>query len=67
MKKFLSGLILLCLTTSVFAEGYQVNMLSARQTGMGHMGAALKLGAESQHFNPAGMGFLDKSVDISAV
>lgn len=66
MKKFLSGLILLCLTTSVFAEGYQVNMLSARQTGMGHMGAALKLGAESQHFNPAGMGFLDKSVDISA-
>jgi long-chain fatty acid transport protein len=48
------------------AEGYQVNTLSAKQTGMGHVGAAMKLGAESMHFNPAGLGFLDKTLDLSA-
>lgn len=31
---------------------------------MGHVGVAMKLGAESQFFNPAGMGFLDKTMDI---
>ena len=39
------------------AEGYQINTLSARQNGMGHTGTALKLGAESMIFNPAGLGF----------
>lgn len=48
------------------AEGYQVNSQSARQAGMGHTGAAMKLGAESMHFNPAGLGFLAKTVDLSA-
>ncbi|MDR1402375.1 MAG: outer membrane protein transport protein [Tannerellaceae bacterium] len=48
------------------AEGYQVNSQSARQAGMGHVGAAMKLGAESMHFNPAGLGFLDKTLDLSA-
>jgi long-chain fatty acid transport protein len=48
------------------AEGYQVNTLSARQLGMGHTGVALKLGAESQYFNPAGMAFMDSQVEASA-
>jgi long-chain fatty acid transport protein len=48
------------------AEGYQVNSQSARQAGMGHVGVAMKLGAESMHFNPAGLGFLDKTIDLSA-
>lgn len=47
------------------AEGYQVNSQSAKQSGMGHIGAAMKLGAESMHFNPAGMVFMDKNVDLS--
>ena len=34
------------MTAPAFAEGYQVNSLSARQTGMGHTGVALKLGPE---------------------
>ncbi len=51
---------------SGWAEGYQVNTISARQTGMGHTGFALKLGAESQLFNPAGMAFLENQVDASA-
>ncbi|WP_085535312.1 OmpP1/FadL family transporter [Massilibacteroides vaginae] len=47
------------------AEGYQVNVQSTKQSGMGHVGAAMKLGAESMHFNPAGLGFLDKQIDLS--
>lgn len=48
------------------AEGYQVNTLSAKQLGMGSSGAALKLGAESMHFNPGALGFLGKQLDLSA-
>lgn len=48
-----------------WAEGYQVNSISARQNGMGHTGTALKLGAESQFFNPAGLAFMDGTVDFT--
>lgn len=48
------------------AEGYQVNAQSSKQSGMGHVGAAMKLGAESMHFNPAGLGFMTSNVDLSA-
>ena len=47
------------------AEGYQVNTLSARQNGMGHTGTALKLGAESNIFNPAGLAFMNGMIDLS--
>ena len=50
----------------VKAEGYQVNSLSTRQLGMGHTGIAMKLGSESQFFNPAGMAFMDNNIDLSA-
>lgn len=50
----------------VAAEGYQVNAQSTKQSGMGHVGAAMKLGAESMHFNPAGLAFMDKNIDLSA-
>ena len=68
MKKstFLLSLLLAAGSTSVMAEGYQVNTLSAKQSGMGHVGTGMKLGAESMHFNPAGMAFMDKTLDISA-
>lgn len=49
---------------ALWAEGYQVNTLSARQLGMGHTGTALKLGAESMMFNPAGLAFSDKTLDL---
>lgn len=54
------------LPLSALAEGYQVNTISTRQLGMGHTGFALKLGAESQFFNPAGMAFMDRQIDLSA-
>lgn len=47
------------------AEGYQVNSQSARQAGMAHTGTALKLGAESMLFNPAGMAFMNSKFDVS--
>ena len=52
--------------THAKAEGYLVNAQSAKQSGMGHVGTAMKLGAESMHFNPAGLVFMNKSIDISA-
>ncbi|MGM9863553.1 MAG: OmpP1/FadL family transporter [Lepagella sp.] len=58
-----TGCLLGALTAA--AEGYQVNTLSARQLGMGHTGVALKLGAESMIFNPAGLGFSSKALDLT--
>lgn len=58
-----TGCLLGALTAA--AEGYQVNTLSARQLGMGHTGVALKLGAESMIFNPAGLGFSSKTLDLT--
>ena len=47
------------------AEGYQVNLQSQRQTGMGHTGTGLLLGSESMHFNPGALGFLSTKYNIS--
>ena len=66
MKKLLTFFAAIATTISLYAEGYQVNSLSTKQNGMGHTGTALKLGAESMIFNPAGMGFLDKKLDVNA-
>ena len=52
-------------TTELSAEGYQVNNLSTRQTGMGHVGTAMKLNSESIFFNPAGAAFQDSKFDLS--
>lgn len=66
MKRILSASVGVMLAVSAVAEGYQVNTLSARQGGMGHTGVSQKLGAESMYFNPAGLGFMDKTLDLSA-
>ena len=42
-----------------------MNSLSARQGAMGHVGVAMKLGSESMHFNPAGLVFMKKPMDMS--
>lgn len=52
-------------TNSAKAEGYQINAQSTRQLGMGHTGVALKLGAESMLFNPAGMAYQPSKFDVS--
>lgn len=71
MKKFFLSLLAAIILLPVFAEGYQVNVLSTKQTGMGHVGVGMKLGTESMHFNPAALVFMkhafDFSVGVSAV
>lgn len=71
MKKFFLSLLAAITLLPVFAEGYQVNVLSTKQTGMGHVGVGMKLGTESMHFNPAALVFMkhafDFSVGVSAV
>lgn len=52
-------------TLAMMAEGYQVNTFSAKQEGMGHVGVAMKLGAESQIFNPAALSFMNKTMEVS--
>ncbi len=65
MKKSFLLVAAVCSALSVAAEGYQVNTFSTRQEGMGHVGVAMKLGAESNIFNPAGVAFSDKTLDFS--
>ena len=62
-----SAIIALCLASALAAsaEGYQVNTFSAKQEGMGHVGVAMPLGAESQLFNPGALAFSDKTFEIS--
>lgn len=66
MRKTLFIFIAACLAAFVWAEGYQVNLSSVRQTGMGHTGVAMKLGSESMFFNPAGLVWMDQPIDVSA-
>jgi len=63
MNKVLFVVLAAC--SLIFAESYQVNTLSAKQLGMGHTGAGIKLGSESMNFNPGALGYLDKTLDIS--
>lgn len=66
MKKILLSLAAAAVATGAWAEGYQVNNMSAKQTGMGHVGAAMKLNAESIFFNPAATACQSSKFDISA-
>ncbi|MDE5607633.1 MAG: outer membrane protein transport protein [Muribaculaceae bacterium] len=64
VRKSILALAAAASVLSASAEGYQVNTLSARQLGMGHTGTGQHLGGESMFFNPAGLGFLDKQVEV---
>lgn len=66
MKKILLVLTAATIASGVYAEGYQVNNMSAKQTGMGHVGTAMKLNSESIFFNPASAAFQTSQFDISA-
>ncbi len=66
MKKSFLLIWLIGACTSAWAEGYQVNNMSARQAGMGHVGTAMQLGSESIFFNPAATVFQRSRFDFSA-
>lgn len=64
-KRAMAVAAVCAISLPAFAEGYQINSQSARQWGMAHTGTALKLGAESMLFNPAGMAYMNSKMDIS--
>ena len=64
MKKLFLLLSTAAVTSGAYAEGYQVNNLSSKQNGMGHVGTAMKLNSESIWFNPAAASFQDTRFDI---
>lgn len=66
MNRFITAAATLAIALPALAEGYQINTLSAKQLGMGHAGVAMKLGAENMIFNPAGMAFSERTLDITA-
>ncbi|TCO09150.1 OmpP1/FadL family transporter [Natronoflexus pectinivorans] len=66
MRKLSLITLLLGISITIGAEGYQVNLQSNRQTGMGHTGAGQSLGATSIHFNPGAMGMMNSQFDFSA-
>ena len=47
MKKIFLLLAAAAAASGAYAEGYQVNNLSSKQNGMGHVGTAMKLNSES--------------------
>lgn len=65
MKKIFLLLTAAAISSGAMAEGYQVNNMSAKQTGMGHVGTAMKLNSESIFFNPAATSFQTSKFDIS--
>jgi long-chain fatty acid transport protein len=68
MKLFRKAVLTAAAVLSVLsanAEGYQINSQSSRQWGMAHTGTALKLGAESMLFNPAGLSYMNSKFDVS--
>ncbi|MDR2585977.1 MAG: outer membrane protein transport protein [Prevotellaceae bacterium] len=67
MRKFILSIVATtAVMTLLHAEGYQLNLNSAKQGGMGNAGVALKLGAESMIYNPAGLAFIDGKAQFSA-
>lgn len=66
MKRIILSAVAVSIFAGAWAEGYQVNTLSAKQGGMAHTGVAQKLESESMFFNPAGMAFMDKTMSFSA-
>ncbi|GAF03179.1 putative outer membrane protein precursor [Saccharicrinis fermentans DSM 9555 = JCM 21142] len=58
-------IILTVLSIHIYAEGYQVNVQSQKNTAMGHTGTGLLLGTSSIHFNPGALGFMQKDFEFS--
>ena len=55
----------MALAVITYAEGYQVNVQSQKNTAMGHTGTGLLLGTSSIHFNPGALGFMQKDFELS--
>ncbi|MDJ1481972.1 outer membrane protein transport protein [Cytophagaceae bacterium YF14B1] len=59
MKKVFMSIFLMASSSFAFAQGFQINLLGTKQTGMAHAGAALKTDASTLVFNPGSSVFLE--------
>jgi long-chain fatty acid transport protein len=64
MRRIFFALIFL-IPAVLLAEGYQINLQGARQTGMGHTGTGLNFGSSSIHFNPGALAFMESKVEFT--
>ncbi len=64
-KNLLIGYLFFMSVVAGHAEGYQVNLQGQRQTGMGHVGTGLSLGASSIHFNPGALSLMKSNWEFS--
>lgn len=58
---FLSVTLLQLTPLFSHAGGFQINLQGQKQTGMGHCGTGLLLGASNAFFNPGGFAFVDSN------
>lgn len=64
MRKFFALMIMLLMTSAIYAGGYRVAIQGQKALAMGHTGVAV-IGTESVFFNPANMAFLDNTFNLS--
>ena len=61
LSRIISITLLVVLPGALYAGGFQVNLQGQKQTGMGHTGTGLILGASSAFFNPGAFAFVDSN------
>jgi len=66
MKKFIGlFLVLLIITVSAMAGGYQVRLQGQKQTGIGLIGTPFKFGASSIFYNPGALSMMESKYSFS--
>ncbi len=65
LKLFIATTVL-SIPGTLLAEGYQVNLQHARNTGMGHVGTGFFGGPSAIHFNPGALGMMESKFEVSA-
>lgn len=65
MRNLFSLMIMLFVTSAIYAGGYRVAIQGQKQLAMGHTGVAVISSAETVFFNPASMAFLDNKFNLS--
>ena len=66
MKKLLLLVLFITVTAVTYAGGYRVSVQGQRAMAMGHTGVAVVNSAELVFFNPAGLVYLENTLNVSA-
>jgi len=64
MKKFITFLTLVFMSSTIFAGGYQVRLQGNKQTGIGLIGTPMIYGSSSTFYNPGSLPFMKKKWDF---